>query len=267
MKLRIALFIAAGLFSSYAEAEVDARPPDRLMVSANGGTLTDADNGYGGAVNWLHYFTPNAVFGAGVEHQAIADARWTFGSLRGSWGTANPASKFTLYGEVNYGGGDDNGRNFDYAVEVLGLSQFLTRNFSVQLEGRQIDIDRTHGNLPKLGITYLWTRRFSTNVAYAHSVGGNLGTELITARLDAFSPFLNFILGGASGQADPTVVTIQPGLRLPARNLKEGFVGIGKTFTRGEIQLLGDYLRLADSEKVTVTLNFTAYLGSRGRAK
>ena len=50
--------------------------------------------------------------------------------------------------------------------------------FSVQLEARQIDIDTTHGNLPKLGLTYLWTPRLLTNVSYAHSVGGNLGTEL-----------------------------------------------------------------------------------------
>lgn len=134
----------------------------------------------------------------------------------------------------------------------------------MQLETRQIEIDTSHGNLPKLGLTYVWTPRVSTNVSYAHSVGGNLGTELTTARVD-YAGRLNLILGGAWGQADANVVNLQPGLSLPAQDLREGFLGIGKTFSRGEVMLLGDYLKLADSEKVTVSLSFTAYVGSRGR--
>ena len=41
---------------------------------------------------------------------------------------------------------------------------------------------------------------------------------------------------------------------------------ISKLQADGEITLLGDYLKLGESEKVTVTLSFTAFLGSRGRA-
>jgi hypothetical protein len=77
---------------------------------------------------------------------------------------------------------------------------------------------------------------------------------------------LNLLVGGAWGDADPSVVNIQ-GFALPAQKLREGFLGFGKTFGFGEVQLLGDYLELADSEKVTVTLSFTAFLGSRGRAQ
>jgi hypothetical protein len=58
-----------------------------------------------------------------------------------------------------------------------------------------------------------------------------------------------------------------PGLSLPATNLKQAFVGIGKVFRRGEIQLVGDYLELDQSEKVTVVLSFTAYVGSRAPSK
>lgn len=248
-------------------AEVDARPPDRLSLSANGSRLIGTDEGAGGSLNWLHYFTPDAVFGLGAEHQLIADSRWTFGSVRGALSRGQPASRFSVFGEVHYGGGDENGRNFDYSVAVLGVSRSFTSKFSVQLEGRQIDIDTTHGNLPKLGLTYVWTPRLLTNVSYAHSVGGNLGTELITARIDHYGTYVNLMAGGASGSADPSVVNLQPGLTLPASNLKQGFVGIGKAFARGEVQLLGDYLELAESEKVTLTLSFTAFIGSRGRAR
>lgn len=260
--------IAASLITSRAvAAEVDARPPDRIALSTNGARLVDIDDGGGGSLNWLHYFTPDAIFGIGVEHQFIADSRWTFGSLRGSLSRGQPASRFSIYGEGHYGQGDENGRDFDYAVGVLGLSQNLTTKLSVQLEGRQIEIDRTHGNLPKLALTYLLTPRLLANVSYAHSIGGNLGTELITARVDHYGQHANLIIGGATGTADPSVVNLQPGLALPAQDLQQGFVGIGKTFARGEIQLLGDYLQLAQSEKITLTLSFTAYIGSRGRAR
>ena len=65
-------------------AEVDARPPDQLTVAANGSTLTDTDGGAGGSLNWLHYFTPDAIFGVGAEHQIIDESNWTFGSVRGA---------------------------------------------------------------------------------------------------------------------------------------------------------------------------------------
>ena len=249
-------------------AEVDARPPDRLSLSGNASRLTDTDDeGGGGSINWLHYFTPGVVFGLGAEHQFVEESSWTFGSIRGAFSHGEAASKFSIFGEMHYGDGDDDGREFDYSVGVLGISQSFTSKFSVQLEGRQIDIDTTHGNLPKLGLTYAWTPRLVTNISYAESVSGNLGTELTTARLDHYGKHVNLMIGGASGRADPSVVNLQPGLTLPAQDLTQGFVGIGKAFSRGEVQVVGDYLKLADSEKVTFTLSFTAYLGSRGRPR
>lgn len=269
LTLRLSSLVTLTLASACAgAAEVDARPPDRLTLTGNGSRFIDTDDEGGGvALNWLHYFTPDAVFGLGAEHQFVEDSKWTFGSIRGSTSRGEPASRLSVFGEVNYGDGDDDGRQFDYAVAVLGISRSFTSKFSVQLESRQIDIDTTHGNLPKLGLTYLWTPRLSTNVSYAHSVGGNLGTELTTARIDHYGQYFNLMAGGAFGQADPSVVNLQPGLTLPAQDTQQGFIGIGKTFARGEVLLLGDYLKLADSEKVTVILSFTSYLGSRGRAR
>jgi hypothetical protein len=248
-------------------AEVDARPPDRLTLSGNGSELTDTeDQGGGGSLNWLHYFTPDALMGLGAEHQFIEESSWTFGSLRGAYSRGQPGSRFTVFGEAHYGDGDDDGREFDYSVAVLGISQGFTTNFSVQLETRQIDIDRTHGNLPKIGFTYVWTPRLLTNVSYADSVGGNLGTELTSVRIDYYGRLANLLIGGAFGQADPIVLN-SPGLDFPAQDFTEGFIGLGKTFARGEVQLIGDYLKLDASEKVTVTLSFTVFVGSRGRTQ
>jgi hypothetical protein len=265
LRLHVASLAAVTLAPACFAAEVDARPPDRITLSGSGATLQDTDDHGGGAsLNYLHYFTPDAVLGVGAEYQYIADANWTFGSLRGSWSRGDSSSRFSLYGEVNYGNGDDNGRDFDYAVEVLGISQSFTSKFFVLLEGRQIDIDTSHGNLPKLGLTYVWSPHLTTSVSYANSVSGNLGTELYSARVDYYGSHVNLLVGGAAGTAASSVVNLQPGLTLPSQDTREGFIGIGKTFSRGELLLLGDYLEFGDSDKVTVILSVTAYLGSRG---
>lgn len=250
-----------------AAAEIDARPPDRLTLSAYSSRLIDVDNGGGGSLNWLHYFTPGAILGLGAEHQFIADAKLTFGSVRGALSHGEAASRFTVFGEANYGSGDDSGRGFDYGVAALGLNRALTQKLSVEIEGRQIDIDKSHGNLPKLGLNYVLTPHLLSYVSYAHSVGGNLGTELTSARLDYYGRRVTMKIGGSAGRADPSVLVLQPGITLPAAKSRQGFVGIGKSFSRGEVQLLGDYLKTGDSKKVTLTLSFTAYLGSRGRAQ
>jgi hypothetical protein len=247
-------------------AEIDARPPDKLTLTGSRSTFQDTDDeGGGGSLNWLHYFTPDVIFGIGAEHQFVEDALLTYGSMRFALGHGESASRFNIFAEAHYGEGDDNGREFDFGVGVLGISQSLTSKFSVQLETRQIDIDTSRGNLPKLGLTYVWTPRFMTQVSYAQSVSGNLGTELVAGRMDYYGP-VHLMLGGSSGQANPSVLVLQPGITLPASDSTQGFLGFGKTFGRGEVMLLGDYLEVAGSEKITVTLSFTAYLGSRGRS-
>ncbi|MBM0106100.1 hypothetical protein JM946_15305 [Steroidobacter sp. S1-65] len=247
-------------------AEIDARPPDKLSVSGNVSNFRNSDaDGGGGALSYLHYLTPNALVGGGVDHTFVEDTELTYGSLRGAWGRGEPSSRFTFLAEAYYGEGDDVGRKFDYRVGVLGISQALTSKFSVQLETRQFEIDTTDGNLPELGLTYVWTPRFVTNVSYAKSVSGNLGTELTSARADYYGKRVNLLLGGSTGTANPAVLVPLPGVVLPPTHSTQGFVGIGRTFKRGEFQLLGDYLKVSDSEKITVTLTFTAFLGSRGR--
>jgi hypothetical protein len=252
---------ACPLFCAASAAEIDARPANRLILSANGVRLTGIDDGGGGSLNYLHYLAPDALIGIGAEHQFIADSRWTFGSLRASYGFGALDRKTTLFGELHLGEGDENERDFDYGVAVVGVSQSLTSKFSLQLEAREIDVDLSDGNLPKLGLTYVWSPRWLTSVSYAHSVSGNLGTELTSARIDHYGQHVNVFIGGAFGSADPVVLNLPPGAGQPVNNLKEGFAGLGKAFSRGEVQLVGDYLESGESERITVTLTFTAYFG------
>ncbi|HWK50971.1 MAG TPA: hypothetical protein VNR40_13850 [Steroidobacter sp.] len=252
--------------ASATAAEIDARPFDKLSLSGSSSTFVDSDtDGGGGSFSYLHYFTPDFLAGAGLDHTYVEKSKLTYGSLRAAWGRGDPSSRSILVGEYYNGEGDDYGRKFDYQVGVLGLSQGITNKFSVQLETRQIDIDTTHGNLPKLGLTYVWSPSFVTNIAYAQSVSGNLGTELTSARFDYYGKHVNLMLGGSTGKANPAVLVLQPGVVLPASYSNQGFLGIAKPFKRCEVQLLGDYLEVSGVEKITVTLSFIAYLGSRGQ--
>ncbi len=63
----------------------------------------DTDGGGGGSLSWLHYFSPDAIFGLGAEHQFIADSSWSFATARGAWSTGQPPTRFTVFGEVQYG--------------------------------------------------------------------------------------------------------------------------------------------------------------------
>ena len=262
LSLSVAWFCS--LPSDAPAAEVDARPPDRLTLTASGSRQDDVDDGGAGSLNYLHYVTPNTLFGVGAEHQFIGEATLTFGSARAAWGRGAPGSRTTLFGEANQGQGDDGGRGFDYSVYVLGISRALTAKLSFELEGKEFDIDTTHGTLPKVGVSYLWTPRLLTNAAYAKSFGGNLGTELTTARIDYYGSLANLKLGAATGRANPDVLRLQPGITMPATETRQGYIGIGKNFKQWEVLILADYLETDLVEKVTLTLSFTAYLGARG---
>ncbi|MDB6011638.1 MAG: hypothetical protein JWL65_3888 [Gammaproteobacteria bacterium] len=265
----VILALALAMTAHPARAQGSPAGDDRLILGANGSTLTGGSGGGGGAVTWLHDFGAGTLAGVGAEHQAIANSHWTLGSVIGAvtlGAESGPRTSFS--GELHEGSGDIARRSFNYSLAVLGASRTLTKELSVQLEDRQIDIDTTHGNLPKLGLTYAWTRRFQTSLAYAHSVGGNLGTELTTARIDIFGARASFLAGGATGHATPAVVNLQTGLEQPpALSLKQVFVGVFKPFSRANLQLVLDYLDLAGNKRTTLTLTCTLPLGGRGTSK
>src|SRR5262250_72608 len=105
----------------------------------------------------------------------------------GRAGSSDSGTRSSFYGEVTLGDGEVNGNDpFDYAISAIGLIHSRPGGLSLQLEDRQIDVDQTHGNLPKIGISYLWNPRLLSTIAYADSVSGNLGTQLWTGRVDVY---------------------------------------------------------------------------------
>ncbi len=252
--------------SAVTPAAPSAASADRIVISANGSTLTGASGGGGGSLSWLHDFS-SGVFGIAGEYQTLANAHWAFGSLSGSLTGGSPEDKWTLYGDVHLGEGDIGSyyglQRFDYDVEGAGVAGTFDGKLTVQAEARQYDIDTAHGNLPKISVGYLWTPHLQTTVSYARSVSGNLGTELATLRLDYFGRTVNWLIGGATGHVAPPIVNFYTGQTGPAPQYREGYLGIVKAFSGFDLSLLGDYLTVSGTRRITLTLVCTLHVGRK----
>jgi hypothetical protein len=261
----IALAAARARGADTVPATVAAPPSaseNRLILTANGSTLTGASGGGGGEIAFVHTFSPGTTLGVAGDYQTIAGSHWAFGSLNGSVGFGTAADRWTAYAEGHAGSGNTGTHPFDYRVYVAGVSGTFSGRYTLQLEDRYIDIDTSHGNLPKIGVAVLATRRLLASVSYARSVTGNLDTDVLTARLDHYGTTINWLAGVAGGHAAPAVVNINTGATGPAPRLKEGFAGLVRTWPHTELSLLADYLDLAGSKRITLTLSCTLHLGS-----
>ena len=266
----IAVCLAVAVVSSRgARAE---QPPalasaadQRLVLTTDGSRLSGGSGGGGGSVTWLRNIDSGAVIGAGADYQQIANSHWTTGVLSGSLALEQGNPKTHLYAEVHEGAGDIGMHAFHYSLAVAGVLGTLTPRLSVQLEERRIDIDTSHGNLPKLGLSFRATPQLLASASYAYSVGGNLGTKLTTVRLDYSAKSLSAIGGVVWGPAAPAVFDLIGQVVRPGPSLKEGFVGIGKPVGRTEWLLVGDYQDVGGTKRTTITLACTVHLRARGQ--
>jgi len=239
----------------------------RLVLSTDGSTLSGGSGGGGGSATWVGSITTDAVIGAGADYQQIASAHWTTGVLSGSLGLGPADHKTHLYAEAHEGSGDIGTHAFHYSLAVAGVLGALTPRLSVQLEERRIDIDTSHGNLPKLGLSLRVTAQLLASVSYAYSLGGNLGTKLTTLRLDYSGQSLSALAGAAWGPAAPAVFDLFGQVVRPGPTLSEGFVGIGKPVGHTDWLLVGDYQDVGGTRRTSVTLACTVHLRARGQPK
>ncbi len=248
---------------------------DRIAIGANGESLTNTNGGGGALIGWLHNFNADALAGVGVEHQALANAHWTFGSLNGAYSIGQGDQRYSFYGEAHEGGGNSGARALNYHIEAVGVVGTYFHKLSVLVEDRQFYVDTVSGNLPKLGVSYLWNPHVQTGLSYSYSVGSNLGTRLLGGKIDIFEPGLNWLGGFSFGQATAAVLTgssvvtgektFAPGLRV-----KEGYVGATLPLprVRSEVSLILDYQNLTstfvNSKRFQGNLNYIFHLGHHG---
>jgi hypothetical protein len=269
------LTLAAALAALLAPISVLHAAPstvdDRIALSADGSSLTGtfadgstlASGGGGGSASWLHNFDADTLLGAAAEYQALSVSHWAFASLNGAITRGPGDQRYTISGEAHEGAGRDGPHAFKYRVEALGVTGTYGHRLSATVEDKQVNVESTHGNLPKLQLAYLWNPRIQTTVGYQHSVGGNLGTRLTTARVDVYASQVSFLAGAAIGQASPAV--IGQALTLGPHDLREGYVGVVKSFPklRSELTLIVDYQRLSGGQgQQVLSLNNTLFIAS-----
>lgn len=228
---------------------------DRLLLSANGAWLTGGSGGGGASALWSHTFAPRDVLNLGAEYQQIANSHWTNGVLSGSFGLGSSASANAIYFEAHEGAGDIGAQGFDYSVITAGLLASPSDWLTIQLEERRIDVATSHGNLPKLGLSFRVAKPLLVSVSYADSAGGNLGTQLTTVRLDYAGQSFNALAGAATGRAAPAVLNLLGQIVQPSPRLTELFAGVGRSVGRAAWQLLADYQDLEGLKRTTVTLS------------
>ncbi len=259
-------FLALGIASSWLgcsmAAEVDTSD-DRIALSADGSTLSHTNGGYGGSAAWLHNFNSDLLLGVGAEHQELSISHWTLGTATGSYVFGPTGQRYAVYAEVHEGAGRDGAHHFNYAIESVGLSGSYFQRLTATLEDKQIDVESTHGNLPKVGLAYLWNPHLQTTASYSHSVSGNLGTRLPAIRVDVYEAHLNYLAGAAYGPASAAILGLD--FTVPVRRLKEVYVGIDKPLPRlrSDLSLTADYQDLSGSKRVTLTLNYIVHVGHR----
>lgn len=239
---------------------------DRLLLSADGAWLTGGSGGGGASALWSHTFAPQDVLGAGAEYQQIANAHWTNGVLSGSLGLGHGTPATSFYGEAHEGAGDIGTHGFDYSVVTAGLLTTPIEWLTVQLEERRIDVDTSHGNLPKLGLSLHVAKPLLVSVSYADTAGGNLGTRLASLRVDYTGSALTALAGAANGHAAPAVLNLLGQIVEPSPKLTELFAGIGRSFAGADWQLLADYQNIEGFKRTTVTVLCTLHLDRRARS-
>lgn len=239
---------------------------DRLLFSANGAWLTGGSGGGGASALWSHTIGLQDVISAGAEYQQLSSAHWTNAVLSGSLGLGSGTPATTLYADVHEGAGNDGVRNFDYSIVSVGLFFTPAKWLTTQLEERRIDVDTSHGNLPKLGLAFRLAEPLLVSVSYADTAGGNLGTHLASLRVDYSGKTFNALAGAASGRAAPAVLNLLGQIVQPAPKLTELFAGAGRSFGRADWQLLADYADVEGFKRTTVTLLCTLHLEARPRS-
>lgn len=259
-----------GIFAQ-GSALADTGPSDdRIGVSVDGSTLTGTNGGSGASLTWLHNFDPSALAGIAVEHQVLADSQWTFGSLNGSKSFGSENQRYNIYGDVHEGGGVDDTHSFRYEIEDAGVVGTFYHKLSAQLEDKRVDVESTHGNLPKVGLSYLWGPHVLTTASYQYTLSGNLGTRIEAVRLDIYEAKMSFFAGAALGPASAAVLGIEttavnkgPQVLVPVRELHEEYVGLTKPFARwhSELTVSADYLDLSGIARATLTLSYIFHIG------
>lgn len=260
--LCVATFAHAG--DSPAPPEAAASASDQLLFSADASPRAAGAAGQGGSASWLHAFAGGSVFGVGSEFRKVASAQWTNGMAVASLRLAHAAWKPRLLFDLHEGFGTLAQRPFRYSVVALGFGGDLAPRLSMLVEDRRIDIDTSHGHLPRLTLVAHATPRLDFSGGYAFSTGGNLGTRLLMARVDYLGRRCNALGGITWGPASPAVYDPLRQVIAPGAHLTESYVGLGLVAGPTRWQLGADHQVVGGTRRTMLTLTGSITLSDTG---
>lgn len=215
----------------------------------------EADPGVGprrGALEvlWLHR-EARGHWNAGVLAAEAASARWLLASVGGSRALGE---RWRLASRLRAGGGEDEGRRFDFGLAAVGLTYAL-RPAKLYLEGELLayDVDRSRARLAKAGVLAAVGSRATFTLAYTATVEGDGDAEYLSVRLDLQGAHRTLFLGGTVGETVSAL--LDPGAVSPtAVDYRQLFVGVRRPGPRLTVDLALDFERVGGADRASLKL-------------
>ena len=212
-------------------------------------------DGQAASIDWVHARDELIVSG-GLTHKSIGAAEWTVGRLGAA---VDVAPRLKLSGEVEWGPAQWDGVNDTTFRALAQLTYIASDRLFLAFDDQYFDVERSHGHLLSAKLTYLPVRALALETRFSQSAGGNLDTQLVSARLDYFAKLHPFA-GAARGRSSPGVFEVATG---SGDDLRQFFFGIGIPVAGSELTLMSEWLELGDARQQITTLILAVPLTAR----
>jgi hypothetical protein len=225
-------------------------PQDSFLASWQLDPASFADGSSGLSLDWIRRTTRGPIVTAGGGLFSIANSRWGLGRF----GAAVKVSpRVTVQGQTSVGGGSTAGSRFKHLTLRGDLSTQATPRVSVTFGDEYISVAAAHGHLFRAGTAVRVSQRAAVDVTYATSIGGNLNTTFMVARVDHAAAALSVSAGVALGRTTPEIVSLTGTTSGGSQALRQVFAGISRPMGRVDLRVAIDVLRLATVTRSTLT--------------
>jgi len=239
-----------------APAAANGAAQDTLVGSVQ--SFHADDSGVGGeaaSIDWVHS-QDALIVDLGLTHKSIGNAEWTVGRLGAAF---DIAPRLKLSGEVECGPAEWDGVDDIYFRALAQLTFTASDRLFLAFDDQYFDVERSHGHLLSAKLAYLPVRALALETRFSQSAGGNLDTQLVSARLDYFAKLHPFA-GAARGRSAPGVFEVATG---SGDDLRQFFFGIGIPVAGSELTLMSEWLELGDARQQIITLILAVPLTAR----
>lgn len=238
------------------------RASDALLVVGQIDRLRSGIRGGGGSLDWIHVDGDGSTLSGGVASYSLGDSRWTYGRAVGAW---RIDERLIVEGQANLGAGHSTAMSFDYRVIGAGIDYRVVPEVWLKGEDKFVDIGTSRGHLLRIGALLVPTRRVSFDLGYARSVGGNLRSELKSARVDWLIREARLFTGYTRGRSVPDLFGIDVGNGVPNQALRDWFIGFALSFSRWELTGALDTIDVNASRRRTLTVSIKVPLDRGAR--